>query len=457
MEALSWIRKSSPRRHGMVLSLVLVLAAGMLAGCVSTGGETASPQRLLVSRSGDRSNPVGLSGAVVNGAVYVFVSSAGSVRRAEFFLDRAATGIPRQVEREAPFDFAGTRRHGQAREFDTRRLSDGYHEIAVRLTLSGGAAKKIVSRFRVANHERPGSSTSTSSTTVPVEEPPVSTPAPTTPEPTAPPSGSPSGRPTPATTGWRHTGVVLTPYSGPCVITARGTTIDSKDISCALDIRADDVKITRSRIQAGFVDRAVLQRTGNGLLIEDVEITSPDAVNVTDFAIESYDGTNMTVRRAYIHHVYRGIHPGNGTQILDSYVDENICRPGDCDTHAQAILSNGGTTGVVIRGNVLGCRAPAACTAAVSVFPETMWGPNSYWTIENNLLNGGSYCTYLGYTPSAGERPNTNMRVIGNVFGDKYFPQCGRYGQVASWTPPPTGSGNVWSGNVDAAGRVVNP
>lgn len=436
----------------MVLSLVLVLAAGMLAGCVSTGGETASPQRLLVSRSGDRSNPVGLSGAVVNGAVYVFVSSAGSVRRAEFFLDRAATGIPRQVEREAPFDFAGTRRHGQAREFDTRRLSDGYHEIAVRLTLSGGAAKKIVSRFRVAN-ESDGSATpapTTPPSTAAVPPPPPTTSS-TVPAPPTPPP-APGGFPAAASTGWRPTGVALSPYSGPCDITVSGTVIDGKDVSCAtLHVRADDVRISRSRVRASG-DLGIVFHSGSDLRISDTEVTavSPGGVGI---AIASWGGVGMTVERSYVHGTVRGIQPGAGTSVLYSYIDDLA---NQSEAHATAIGVNGGTRNVTIRGNTLGCNAPH-CSAALSAYPETEWGPNDNWVIDGNLLNGGGYCTHLGYTPSLGERPNTNFRVTNNVFGDKYFPDCGRYGPVASWTAPPTGSGNVWSGNVDAAGRAVLP
>src|SRR4051812_31755406 len=51
--------------------------------------------------------------------------------------------------------------------------------------------------------------------------------------------------PSAATTGWRHTGVTLTPYRGPDEVTRAGTVIDGKDIGC-IWIRAQNVVIVRS-------------------------------------------------------------------------------------------------------------------------------------------------------------------------------------------------------------------
>ncbi|MCL4293800.1 MAG: hypothetical protein KJ056_12355 [Acidimicrobiia bacterium] len=435
----------------MVLSLVLVLAAGMLAGCMSTGGEVAPAQRLLMSRSHDRTNPVGLSGAAVKGSVFVFLSSADSIKRTEWFLDNpAATGTPRQVERQAPFDFAGTRHHGEARAFSTRELRDGYHEITARLTLAGGATKKVSSRFRVANGSASGTPTPTTS---PTTVPPAAAPPPTTPT-TAPapqvPAAPSGGSPTAASTGWRPTGVSLAPYSGPCLITVAGTVIDGKDLACStLEVRADNVRISRSRIRASG-DFAILFRSGTGLVVSESEVTSTSP-GAADRAIALW-GADATVQDSYVHGTRRGIELGNGARILGNYVDDFV---NNSDAHATAILSSGGTRNVVISGNTLGCGTNH-CSSAISLYPQNFaGGPNDDIVIDGNLLNGGGFCTYLGYTPAEGERPNTNIRVTDNVFGNKYYPRCGQYGPVASWTPPPTGTGNVWSGNTDASGGPV--
>ena len=269
---------------------------------------------------------------------------------------------------------------------------------------------------------------------------------------TTPPPPAPGEFPTPDTVGWRPTGVTLSPYTGPCVITTDGTVIDAKDVTCTtLEVQADDVHITRSRIRASG-DFAVRFSSGERLLIADSEITSTTA-GAADRAIALWS-PDATVRSSYVHSTRRGIALGDGARIVGNYVDDLV---NPSDAHTTAVSTSGGTHHVVVSGNTLGCNTQG-CSSAISIYPEN-WagGPNDDIRIEDNLLNGGSYCVYLGYSPDAGELPNTNMVVVDNVFGDKYYPDCGRYGPAASWTPPPVGTGNVFSGNVDARGAPVQP
>ena len=64
---------------------------------------------------------------------------------------------------------------------------------------------------------------------------------------TMPPASS-AEFPTPETTGYKHTGVTLTTYTGPSTITVAGTVIDAKQITTCLTISAPNVTIKRSRI-----------------------------------------------------------------------------------------------------------------------------------------------------------------------------------------------------------------
>ena len=277
--------------------------------------------------------------------------------------------------------------------------------------------------------------------------------------------------PTPETAGWRHTGVTLTTYSGPCTITEDGTIIDGKDIKCGLRIEANNVTIKRSRIQpSSEAIWGIFVPNGKNLLVQDVEITSKSNTVLTSWGIQNFDGTDMTVERTYIHHTYRGVQPSNGTKILNSYIGDNICieRPGDhnfaCDVHSNAIASFGGTSNVTIRGNSIECTNKVSgnvwCTAALSIFPQAQWGPNTNWTIENNLLNTTSYyCAYAGYTPP-GEKPNRNIKFINNTFGNKHNARCGKSSYM-TWAnenvgPTPNANGNVFSGNVDGNGNPIS-
>lgn len=445
MEASPKNRKSSSRLRVAALGGVAVLIGTLLTGCVGSAAGTAATQKILVSRSVDRANPSSLHGATLKGVVYVFLSSPDSVKKAEFFLDDPAmAGTPRQIDRWAPFDFAGTEHRGRARAFRTSEIPDGTHEVTARLTLDGGARKRVSARFRVGN--RTGSTTTpTTVATPPTTQAPPATPPATTAPPSTP-TAPPGGFPTPATTGWAHTGVSLTRYTGPCTINTDGTTIDKADIGCdQVIVNADDVTISRSRITAS--SHYGILSWGARLTVTDTEVTGTATT-----AIASW-GDSGTFERVLSHNTKRGMQIGSGDRVVDSYFDDYKNDPGGI--HANAILSNGAVSNVVISGNQLGCGT-YECTAAISAFPEPQWGPNSNWTIEGNLLNGGAYCVFLGYTPSKGEQPNTYFRVTNNVFGNKYHTACGIYGPVATWTPPPTGVGNAWIGNTYAGGRPVN-
>src|SRR5262249_40382152 len=266
----------------------------------------------------------------------------------------------------------------------------------------------------------------------------------------------PAGFPTPQNTGWQPTGVTLQPYTGPLTISQDGTTIDSADITGMISVTADNVTITRSRIRAGGTDWAIRQLPGySGLTLTDDEITSLAGGSPADPAIGA-DGTHITIERVYVHNTQRGITPGAYTSVMDSYFDDFTNNTGN---HATAVGSSGGTSHVVIQHNTLGCNT-GECSSALSAYPEVAFGgPHDDWLITQNLFNGGAFCVYLGYSPSDGEQPNTNIRFTNNFSGIKYHPTCGIYGPAASWSD---GTGDVWTNNTWYApgtakdGTIVN-
>ena len=85
----------------------------------------------------------------------------------------------------------------------------------------------------------------------PRDDVPAAPAAPATPVPRAAGTGEPApvGRPGPGDTGV-PAGTTLTPYTGPCAITAAGAVIEARSISCpALLIQAPDVTIRGSSMQ----------------------------------------------------------------------------------------------------------------------------------------------------------------------------------------------------------------
>ena len=104
---------------------------------------------LSVSTSPYRTIPKPLAGAVVSGPIYVFTSPDTSVTGARFFLDDPTmSGLPRQIEKNAPFDFAGGT-VSVANAFNTSNISSGAHTITAALRLSSGATTVVSATFHV--------------------------------------------------------------------------------------------------------------------------------------------------------------------------------------------------------------------------------------------------------------------------------------------------------------------
>ncbi len=243
--------------------------------------------------------------------------------------------------------------------------------------------------------------------------------------------------PSPSTTGWVASGIEsLRPYRGPLTITTNGVVLDGYDIRGSLLIEANNVTIKRSRILATSTDYALHQPANySGVTLSYVEIAAQSGQH-PDRAVAV--GANLTADHVLIHRTQRGVSASNGMVLVNSYVDD-FDNPSI--NHASAVGSSGNVHNVIISNNVLGCGTHL-CSSAMSAYPEQ--GPNTNWTIAGNRFNGGSYCLYLGYTPEAGESPNTGIRVTGNTFGTKYSADCGVYGPLASWS---WSAGNVWTNN----------
>lgn len=261
---------------------------------------------------------------------------------------------------------------------------------------------------------------------------------------------------TPPTAGWpnaNNTGVIgsgltysgLTP-SGTITVTQAGTIIDKLDITGCIFVRANNVTIKRTRIRgscgSGTIDT---EFSYTGIVIEDVEIDGQNA-SESDIGV-GYSG--YTCRRCNIHHIGNGARMATDVVIEDSYIHDIYSANG---SHNSAIGSNGGWN-FIARHNNLDCGLTDGCSGALVMYGD--FDPISNALIENNLLNGGGFCTYAGSVPGKPYPVGTSIRYINNHFGRTYFSNCGFYGPYAAFDR--NGAGNVWSGNVWAdTGQPVN-
>jgi len=235
-------------------------------------------------------------------------------------------------------------------------------------------------------------------------------------------------------TGWVHTGVTLTAYSGPTTITSNGTIIDSKDITSCLLIQADNVIIRKSRIR-NDCSGGVIFNEGTNLLVEDVEIDCvAGGVNNNGTGLTP---ANYTARRVNAYGCENVMWADNDVLIEDSYIHDILPYDPKTDPHTDGVQLPGGASNITIRHSRIYGQYLNGSNFGNSAF--TTGGGVVNFLVEDNLMAGG------GFTARCeGGGGNTNYRVINNRFSTIFVATVGGFGPVSECaTNATTYSGNV--------------
>jgi hypothetical protein len=253
---------------------------------------------------------------------------------------------------------------------------------------------------------------------------PVVTPPPPPPPPPgdcpAWPGFPTSGATSAGCTGYRHTGVTLTAYSGPSSITTAGTTIDGKDITSCLTINAPNVTITRSYIHCG--GGIVVNSTG--FLIEDSEINGNGSPGCDWLLGSNRSNTSLTARRIYLYDCSDGFRVNGQFTLEDSYLDGLYNNAGDHNDGMQGYGPGGTAT---LRHNHLDGRTQNLDGMNGVIFFADAWNGNV--TITQNLLAGGGFALKLHEN---GHYWVDSNRVLAGSYS--YGPALTTFGVIESWT-----------------------
>ncbi|WP_433532681.1 hypothetical protein ACQPYA_12005 [Micromonospora sp. CA-263727] len=245
-------------------------------------------------------------------------------------------------------------------------------------------------------------------------------------------------------------GVRLSTHSGSCTITKANTVIDKRHVRCSLLIKAKNVVIRSSRVDGTIR----LEGAGHSLRIEDSEIDGGRAYEHT------VGFENLTVLRSEIRGGQTSVNCYRNCLIQDSWLHGQYVPDGE-DWHLNAFLSNGGSD-IRLVHNTLACTPPTnaaggGCTANASIFGD--FGPNSNYTIRDNLFVASSqmsYCFYGGYDEKKQYGTQiSGIVVTGNVFQRGGNGKCGFHGPATSWAR--SAPGNVWQDNVWSDGKALPP
>jgi len=201
-----------------------------------------------------------------------------------------------------------------------------------------------------------------------------------------------------------RTGVVgtLSDYTGPCQITANGTTIVGKLLSAAcssLTIDADGVTVRNSKIVSDAPYPIRIRAASSGVLIENSEIDGADGddaddepadVCIKDDADDAYGGGYNTITGNDIHDCDDGISAGDGALVSENWIHDPQSSTGS-HTDGIEVYSAGDVKLVrnVIEGDF--------DSMAVNITAESRWGGVGLVFVSGNYLDhlGGGYASLV--------------------------------------------------------------
>jgi len=249
-------------------------------------------------------------------------------------------------------------------------------------------------------------------------------------------------------------GTVLTAYTGPCTITAAGTVIEAKTVTCStLDIRAANVIIRKSMLQD--VDVTDANSAGASFTIEDSTV-----VNGARAECSCIGGHDFTVLRVEVRGGNRSAYCVSHCTIENSWLHGQQLEGAQ---HGSGLREEAFTTAT---HNVIVCDFPyyddvtsLGCSADLTGYPD--FAPIHDNTIHRNLFLAtitSSFCAYGGASlgkPYSSDPLNATHQVFTeNVFQRGSNGLCGYYGPMTDFDISRTG--NVWSGNVWDNGGTVD-
>jgi hypothetical protein len=220
----------------------------------------------------------------------------------------------------------------------------------------------------------------------------TTTPAPTSTSSTSsPPSGGcayPSCFPTTANTGVPAS-TALTAVNGDLEITQDGARVDAKDIRGDLIVRADNVRVTRTRIQGVVFAHTTDQ---SGLVLEDSEITAKAGQSYSVYYLPPISDGNYTLRRVHVHRWQDGPRSGRGSVVIeDSLVDELAYASGE-HPDAFQLYGPGARVSVVLRHSTFsGCAGNSSDRGSSAMFWSDHPGAGSTLLVTQSRFVCGQF------------------------------------------------------------------
>lgn len=246
-------------------------------------------------------------------------------------------------------------------------------------------------------------------------------------------------------TGVRH--VCTSTHNGDFITSSDGQTIQSLCINGALVINHNNVTVRDVRIAPTSPQLYLLDIGKNaatcptGLNIEYTEVDNSGVGNL-DWGMYQRCTPATGVHRfdhVKIENIGRGALIEGNIVITNMYIYAQYDAP---EAHRTALSSHGGDNFNVSNSSFICVNTN--CSSSVNMYSD--YAPITNYTLENNVLSGGSICLRAGSSHQYGAQTH-DIKILNNRFSTVYAPECGTLQAFAFFDAAAPGnvrSGNVW-------------
>lgn len=246
-------------------------------------------------------------------------------------------------------------------------------------------------------------------------------------------------------------------YNGNFTTTSNGQLIEGICINGSLridhsNVTVRDVRIAPTSSALYLLDIGRYHQTSGGvcpsnLLVEYTEMDNSAVANL-DWGIYQRCASpigNHTFDHVKVHNVGRGINlgrdgdPGGNVVLTNSYIYAQYTQP---EAHRTGVSTHGGD-GYYVANNTLIC-AGQDCSSVLNMYSD--YGPVTTYTMEGNILAGGSVCARAADNDDFGYLSH-DIKIRNNRFSTVYAPYCGTLQALTWYNPAHPGNeltGNVW-------------
>lgn len=210
------------------------------------------------------------------------------------------------------------------------------------------------------------------------------------------------------------------------------------DVAGRISVSLDLMHVMRCRVRTDgpyplrFLGSGTFDGDFVGAIFDDVEVHGPPSERFGSI-LAGQRPNSALVRRCHFRNHAIGAQLQTGNSYVNCLVEDIHYFDG---SHNTCVSTRGGQVGI----QVVGCNLDGGNSAALGAYTDL--GPVTDLLVRDCLLNPDRANYGIIAEDDVG---NHDVRFTGNVFGRRYWRNCGQSGPYSGWNG--SRPGNVWEGN----------